>query len=168
MGKTAVKPIDETDAPAERILPKVLPDMVTLNGDGFAWRTFLVRMPDGAIGDDLKSPGIWRVVQHSEVKRLRENDHLFIVGFDRSWCAECIVTHTSLEGVTLGTHKLISMPERTKPYFSDGKYRVKLHGNGFIVERISDLQIMTDILPNEKIAERALVDLYPKVTVAPT
>ena len=156
---------DEPEAPSERNLPKVSPDMITINAQGFAWRDIMVRMPADAIADDLKSLGIWRNVQHS-TNRLFEDDHLYLKAWDRSWAAEAIVAHANLEGVTLGTFKVIKLYERTKPFFSDETYRVVLRGNGFAVERIKDGQVMSDIVQNEKIAERALFDLYPTTPVS--
>ena len=160
----APKVIDTAEVIA-RGLPQVRTNMVTVNAEGFAWREIMVRMPADAIADDLKEPSIWRDIQHS-AKRLYEDDHLYIKAFDRSWAAEAVVASVNLEGATLGTFKIIKMHERTKPFLNDGTYRVILHGVGFAVERIADGQIMSEVMQNEKLAERELVDLYPAIPVS--
>lgn len=154
-----------TDRPAlphERNLPAVDPAFVTLNADSFAYRQFMVRLPEGAIADDLKEPALWARVQANRNVALRKHDHLYIVAFDESWAAETVVVQANAEVAVIAKPRLMRFAERLRPLYSDGTYTVAWYGNGYAVKRLADGTRMTQIVANEALAERDLGRLYPR------
>jgi len=154
--------IDRPAMPPQRDLPAVDPAFVTLNADSFAYRQFMVRLPEGTIADDLKEPSLWARVQANRAVALRKHDHLYIVAFDESWAAEAVVVQANAAVAVIAKPRLMRFAERLKPLFSDGTYAVAWYGNGFAVKRIADGTRMTQIVANEALAERDLGRLYPR------
>lgn len=153
---------DKASLPPGRKLPEIDPAFVTLNADSFAFRQFMVRLPEGAIADDLKEPSLWGRVQTSRNVALRKHDHLYIVAFDESWAADAIVIQANSGVAVLSKPRLIAFAERVKPLYRDDTYSVAWYGNGFAVKRLSDGVRMTQIVANEALAERELTRLYPR------
>lgn len=145
----------------ERTIPVVRPESVTVNSAGFAFRDVFVRLPQGAILDDLKEPSLWRIVQKGN-NALRKFDKLTIVEFNEEWIAEAIVSGANNTVVSISKPRKTDLPERFERLFSDGTYRVVWEGSGYYVERIRDSAKVSDVFQNAAIAERALVNLYPK------
>lgn len=160
MAKTALA--TKTDEVETRIIPKVDVRNVTVDMDGFKSRSIFVRLPEDAIADDLKEPGIWKGVQAVAAKALRKFDRLTIVAFDESWLAEAIVANADVVGATLTRPRIVDLPNRHENLFDDGTYRVVWNGGGFHVERKSDGRQMTSTAANAALAERDLANLYPK------
>jgi hypothetical protein len=152
-----VVPID-----AGRKLPEVDPSFVKVNTEGFAWRDILVRLPDGAIADDLKEPGLWRRVQNNVQVALRKHDHLYIVAYDETWAADCVVTHATNTVAVLSKPRLISFDERTKPFYCTEDFTVAWYGNGFAVKRLKDGQRVSTVVTSEAVAERDLQNMYDR------
>lgn len=148
--------------PPERKLPEVDPQFVAVNGEGFAWRDFMVRLPEDAIADDLKEPSLWRRVQNTPQVALRKHDHLYIVAFDESWAAETVVTHASNTEAVISKPRLISFDPRTKPFYHTDEYTVAWYGNGYAVKRIKDLQRVSQVVTSEAVAERDLQAMYDR------
>jgi len=158
-------PTTERESPAiprDRKLPVIDPAFVVLNADSFAYRQFMVRLPEGAIADDLKEPSLWARVQTSRSVALRKHDHLYIVTFDESWAADAVVVQANAEVAVISRPRMIRFAERLRPLYSDGTYSVAWYGNGFAVKRLADGTRMTQIVANEALAERDLGRLYPR------
>jgi hypothetical protein len=158
-------PMAERDKPAippDRKLPVIDPAFVVLNADSFAYRQFMVRLPEGAIADDLKEPLLWSRVQANRNVAMRKHDHLYIVAFDESWAADAVVVQANAEMAVISRPRLMRFAERLKPFYSDGIYAVAWYGNGYAVKRLADGTRMTQIVANEALAERDLGRLYPR------
>lgn len=163
----AARPTSTTDRdkpaiPPDRRLPAIDPAFVVLNADSFAYRQFMVRLPEGTIADDLKEPSLWARVQASRSVALRKHDHLYIVAFDESWAADAVVVQANAEVAVISRPRMIRFAERLKPLYSDGTFAVAWYGNGFAVKRLADGTRMTQIVANEALAERDLGRLYPR------
>jgi hypothetical protein len=148
--------------PPDRRLPTIDPAFVQLNADSFAYLQFMVRLPEGAIADDLKEPSLWARVQANRNVALRKHDHLYIVAFDESWAVDAVVVQANAEVAVISKPRLIRFAERIKPLYSDGTYTVAWYGNGFAIKRLADGARMTPIVTNEALAERDLARLYPR------
>src|SRR5262245_11930019 len=98
-------------APPPRKLPEVGPLHIKINSAGFAWRDILVRLPEGAIQDDLRTPSIWKKAQGDAQTALVKLDHLFILAFDESWFARAVVTHATSTEAHLSIEKVGSFKE---------------------------------------------------------
>jgi hypothetical protein len=153
---------DKPAIPPDRKLPIIDPAFVVLNADSFAYRQFMVRLPEGTIADDLKEPSLWARVQANRNMALRKHDHLYIVAFDESWAADAVVVQANAEVAVISRPRMIRFAERLKPLYSDGTYAVAWYGNGFAVKRLADGTRMTQIVANEALAERDLGRLYPR------
>ncbi len=154
---------EDADRGADRRLrrPKADPANVVLNSEGFGWRSWLVRLPNAAVADDLKEPSIWSLVQRSG-KAFRRHDHLYVVAYDESWAAEVVVADASAEAVDLTGHRIMQLGRRVRRLLDDGVYRVAWTGSGFVVERCTDGVRMTSPVASEALAERELARLYPR------
>jgi hypothetical protein len=152
----------ETPIPTGRTMKAVDPAFVVVNHAGFGWRDLMVRLPDGAIADDLKEPSLWSRVQSERNFALRKHDHLYIVAYDESWAAEAIVTHANAREAVIARPRLVAFDQRVKPFYNDGTYAVAWYGNGYAVKRMADGQRMSDVVTTEAMAERDLARLYPR------
>jgi hypothetical protein len=152
----------EAPIPSGRTMKAVDPAFVVVNHAGFGWRDLMVRLPEGAIADDLKEPSLWSRVQNERNFALRKHDHLYIVAFDERWAAEAIVTHASAREAVISKPRLVAFDERVKPFYNDGTYAVAWYGNGYAVKRMADGHRMTDVVTTEAMAERDLARLYPR------
>ncbi|WP_442577907.1 hypothetical protein ACSBOB_20385 [Mesorhizobium sp. ASY16-5R] len=135
------------------------PARVTLDHGGFARRHYFVRLPEGAIADDLKEPGLWRKVQRGG-NALARHDAVYLVAFDETWVAEAIVAEADAKQAVLAKPRITQFPERFDKFFEDDMYRVKWVGNGYRVQRKHDGHLMTAVTANATLAERDLVNLY--------
>lgn len=145
-----------------RQTPKVDPNLVSVNSDGFKFRDIFVRLPHGAIADDLKEPEMWKHVQRSQAKALRKFDRLMLVAYDEAWLAEAVVAHADGLTVILGKPRITPLPDRVEKLFGDGTYQVSWNGAGYVVVRLRDGFVATNTFPNAALAERALVAMYPR------
>jgi hypothetical protein len=146
------------------IEPPVLaidPRSVSLNADGFAFRSFMARLPEGAIADDLKEPAIWRKVQRGSYP-LRKHDHVYVVAYDESWVAEAIVVDADTKQAVLAKPRITQFPPRFDKLFETDEYRVAWVGNGYRVQRKSDGQFVTQAVHSAALAERDLNNMYPR------
>lgn len=148
-------------AVAQALPLQIDPNQLKVQSEGFCWREFLLRLPQGMNADDLKRTDIWRRVQTSRVT-LRRHDRLYIVAHDESWVADAIVSAANATDVSLAVGRVVSFPERTRPLFSDDLYRIVWTGAGFVVERKRDGHAMTQPVNSEAVAERELRLLYPR------
>ncbi|MDN2579191.1 hypothetical protein [Aquibium sp. ELW1220] len=137
------------------------PRNIVMNDAGFAWRSFMVRLPVDAVADHLKEPTIWAKVQKS-ANALRKHDRLYIVAFDEGWVAEAFVTDADKSRAVLAKPRLTVFSERFDSLFQDENYRVAWMGSGYVVERKSDGHRMTAPVHSAAIAERDLRNIYPQ------
>ncbi|MBW7968608.1 hypothetical protein [Bradyrhizobium sp. BR 10289] len=162
--QTAATTLEKPKAAAPagpRKAPEIDPANVKVNSSGFVRKEVVARLPAGFVSDDLKEPGVWRKVQVSGYP-LNALDAVLVVAFDRSWCAEAIVSEAMRDGVTLAGIKIISMPRRNEVLLRDDTYAVTWNGAGYHVERISDGHKMTESVGSAALAERDLRNLYAK------
>jgi hypothetical protein len=156
-----VKKEDAGEATAPRALPVVEPSEITIEHAGQIARWLFIRLPNGAIADDLKEPSIWKKVQTGS-RALRLHDQLYLVSFNEDWAATAIVGQANSEVAVLAGVRIITFPQRTKPLFQDETYRVVWAGNGYRVERKRDRVMMTQPVTSEAVAIRELSNLYPR------
>lgn len=145
-----------------RKVPEIDPNNVTLEVAKAVTREFLIRLPEGTIGDDLKEPALWRKVQANPRKALQKFDRVLLVAFDESWLAEAIVSFASNSTVELAKPRLATLESRYPKLLETDEYRIKWFGTGFAVERKRDAHRMTSMVASAALAERDLVALYPK------
>src|ERR1041385_4670073 len=131
----ATKP-EESIAPPRA--PKIDPALVQLDAAGQATRSWFVRLPEGAIADDLKEPSIWARVQQVTAKALRLHDRVYAVAFDESWGADAFVAAANGEAVTLAGIRIVQLVARDKALFRDPQYHVAWVGNGYVGVRNRD------------------------------
>lgn len=149
----------------ERKTPVIDPNRIEMNADGFKWREFMVRLPDGFVADDLKDPAAWRKVQAGR-NALRKFDRLMILAYDETWFAEAVVASADYKSAVLAKPRLTTMPARYDNLFEDDKYRVAFIGHGYVVERKADGHRMTQPVANAELAARELAALYPRRAAA--
>jgi hypothetical protein len=155
-------PVPEQAATAFEVNPK----SVVLNSNGFGWRDFLIRLPEGATADCLKEPSLWRRVQQAKGISLKRHDHLYLISHDEDWAAEAIVADADSTKAILTKPRIHQFGERFDNLPQDEKYRIVWTGSGYIVQRKSDLMAMTQPAPNLPYAENDLRRLYPKAVAA--
>lgn len=139
---------------------EIEPRDVQINTEGFAWRTWLVRLPKGIVAGDLGATDLFKKVQSNPATAMRKYDEVRLIANDESWLADATVSHADNTTVVLAKPKITQLPERTKPFLSDGTYSVAWVGNGYAVKRLSDGQQMSQPTSNEAQAERDLSALY--------
>ena len=167
MAKTAVKINEKTDgtdaaSPDARELPLVKPANVQVNDAGQVWRTVLVRMPEGAVADDLRDPKLWRVVQGVPAAALIKMDQLLILGFDESWGAEAIVAHASHSEARLLIKKVFGFGGVGEGLFGDGTLEVFWDGGSYGYRRVTDRIVIARGFATEGLAIDALRASYPR------
>ena len=148
-----------TTTPIGPSVPAIDPANVVKNSDGFSWREFFVRLPDGMIADDLKEPGIWRRIQKGP-NAFRKHDLLFVVAYDESWTAEVRVASANASQAELATPRITRLAERYDKLFEDDTYRIVWNGAGYRVARKSDGVFVTPLAANAALAERDLRQMY--------
>jgi hypothetical protein len=159
VAKAAVRKTAAAGSPL-RAIPVINPQFAKLNLAGNEYQQWFIRLPQGAIADDLKEPSLFRQIQQSP-KALRKHDTVRLVEHDESWVAEAIVAGANAAGVVLAGVRVINFPERIKPLFQDDKFKVEWRGAGYVVIRKSDGAKMSDFFPTEQLAIRAVGAQYP-------
>lgn len=165
MAKNA--PADNANAiPAStlRAIPQVDPARVRIDREGFATRELFVRLPEGAIADDLKEPSLWSKVQKKISVSLMENDGLYGVSFDKTFGFEARVAMADGDGVTLTNLKIFPMVSRTGELPQDERYRLVWTGGGYRSQRKSDGHFMTQENGSLIGAEKEMKALWPQRT----
>jgi hypothetical protein len=152
--KTATAP------PPLRAVPVIGPQFAKLNVSGNEYQHWVVRLPEGAIADDLKEPSLFKQLQQSP-KALRKHDTVRLVEYHESWVAEAIVADANATEVVLAGVRLVQLPQRIKPLFEDDRFKVEWRGAGYVVIRKSDGAKMSDFFPTEQLAIRAVGSQYP-------
>lgn len=147
--------------------PKVLeikPEGVQINDQtSHAWRTLLVRCPEGVTQDDLRGSKIWRRVQASRQHALVKLDHLFILAFDESWYARAIVTEATSTEAHLAIEKVGTFLAVGTGLFSDGNLEIFWDGSSYGVRRVSDkVRVLSEGFSRQDVAIAALRNSYPK------
>lgn len=142
-------------------VPEIEPRNVTLNATGFAWSSYMARLPEGMIADDLKEPSVWRKIQRG-AHPLRKHDRVYVIAYDESWIAECIVADADTKQAVLAKPRVTTFPARFDKLLETEEYRIAWVGNGFRVQRKSDGAFVTQVAANAPLAERDLAALYPR------
>ena len=158
MTAAALKTADQPAA-APRGAPVIDPAAAILDGAGHAYRSWFVRLPQGAIADDLKEPGLFRKLQQGG-KALKKHDRLYLVDFDERWSADALVGEANAEGVTLCGTRIFQFPARTRPLFSDANFRIEWDGAGYAVIRRRDGASVGTTQGSEELAIRELQNQY--------
>jgi hypothetical protein len=148
--------------PDERTLPKIDPAAVSVNWSGQSNKSLFVRLPQGAIADDLKEPSIWRSVQKLPSKALSAYDTVDMVAYDQSWMAEARVTESDAAGATLAGVRIIQTPRRHQNLPQDEKHYTAWVGTGYRIKRRSDDQTVSGLLVTLREVETAFTNLYPR------
>jgi hypothetical protein len=140
----------------------VKPASVQVNDAGQVWRSVLVRMPQGAVADDLRDPKIWRVVQAVPQSALIRMDRLFILGHREDWAAEALVKHASATECRLLIMKVFEFAGVADNLFNDGTLEVFWDGANYGVRRMADKIPVATGFTSEGLAIDALRRHYPK------
>lgn len=143
-----------------RKLPEIDPAMVRLDQSGHVRNSYVVRLPQGMIADDLKERGIWRRVQNARTS-FKQHDQVFFIAHDQAWVAEAVVSEADATGVAVAGVRIIQTPQRARILFRDDKYGIVWNGAGYHVERLIDGHKMTSTVANAALAEKDLRNLYP-------
>jgi hypothetical protein len=134
-----------------------------VNNCGQIWRDVLVRMPEGAVADDLRDPRIWKAVQGTPFTALVKLDQLLILGFQEDWGAEAIVTHASHAEARLLIKKVFGFGGGIgEGLYSDGTLEIAWDGSSYCVRRVNDQMIVDRGFSTEGAAVDALRRHYPK------
>ena len=162
MAKAAVKKSATAD-PSLRAIPVISTQFSKLNLSGNEYQHWFIRLPKGAIADDLKEPSLFKQLQESP-KALRRRDTVRLVEYNEAWIAEAMVAEANATEVVLAGVRIINFPERIKPPFEDSKFKVEWRGTGYVVIRKSDGAKLSDFYPTEQLAIRAVGSQYPMRT----
>ena len=157
----------ETNAvPVEAPTPEVQPGDVKLEA-GLFNRRGIVRMPKGSVGDDLRTPRIWRKVQLSRQSALIKLDELLILGHDESWYCRAIVAKATDVDAILTIERIGSFRAKDDQLYSDGKFKVIWNGSSYVVARVADDVIMDNVgYTTEAQAVRAIERQYPTTSLS--
>ena len=155
----------KTETKATAAAPNVKeidPAQVKLSTEGFAWREILVRMPEGMVADDLRTPKIWKRVQKSRQTALIKFDHLFVLGFDESFAVRAVVTHATDSEAHLAIEKVLTFREQGQRFWGDGTLEVFWDGSAYGVRRIADqVRVVGEGFTTEAQAITAAHKYYP-------
>ena len=166
----AIKKSEAAEAPAgPRTIPAIEPAQVKRNGDGFAFQSYLIRLPSGVILQDLNDAprDLWRSVQSNPNTALRQFDVVRLVEFDEAWMAEATVAQADGSQVTLAGIKKFDLPGRSANLYSDDTYAVRWAGDGYSVFRRGDsVRMSPQSFHTPDAAKAALLGLYPKRSAA--
>ena len=159
LGATPSPPSDS----AGRKIPQIGPQHLIWDLIGIELRHGVINAPPELIADDTKRTDewMWGKLQRHPQKALRAEDQLLIRAFDRSWRVRAIVSAADVRSVVLAGFQVISTPQRQKPLLEDENYRLIWVGNGFRVQRKRDGQLVSQVLPTERLAEIELRNQYP-------
>jgi hypothetical protein len=150
----------EADQEAEPVLVK--PGAVQIDSEGFVTRHIVIHAPVGAVADDMRNPGVWRLVQGNPSTALRKFDNLTIFASDEGWMMQAMVSVAKMDSSKLVIGKVSTFQTAGEGLFNDGVYRVSFQGLGYVVERIRDNQPMGHAHASEALAIDAIRRLYPQ------
>lgn len=142
---------------------EVKPDRVKINEAHQAWRTVLVRMPEGAIADDLRTPGIWRLVQQNPQVALVKLDHILVLGYREDWYAQAIVSHATNAEAHLVILRTGSFREDHEQLYADDRFQVVWDGASYrVIEKRSGQPASSTGWHTAALAENHAKSLHPK------
>jgi hypothetical protein len=148
----------ETDAAP---IPEVLPENVKIEPKQHN-RHILVHLPEGAVGDDVRNPKLWRKLQATRTNALIKYDELLILTHDESQYVRAIVTHATHSEAFVSIEKAGTFRTVSNQLYSDGRFRVHFTGGAYVVQRISDGVIVDGTgYSTEQQAIKAIERLYP-------
>lgn len=144
----------------QRAIPTIDPTWCKINVAGNEFMQWFIRLPHGAIADDLKEPSIFKRLQQGTRGPLRKHDMLRLVAFDESWIADATVAEANATEAVLAGVKITQYPARIKSLFQDDKFKVEWAGQGYCVVRKSDGAKLSGPHGSEELAIRALSSQY--------
>lgn len=150
-------------AEAPRLMPVIDPAAAQIHVAGHVYREWVIRLPQGAIADDLKEPALFAKLQAS-AKSLVRHDRVYLIAHDEDWAADAIVAEANGNEATLTGIRVVQFAARTRPLFSDDNYRIEWSGKGYVVVRKSDGSRVTPPVASEQLAVRDLGQQYPRKT----
>jgi hypothetical protein len=138
---------------------------MSIQAEGFVYRTFVVRLPENMIAQDLHDypDRIWTKVQSDQLgKALSKFDRLICLAFDETWMLEAMVAQAGRTNVVLAGHKITQLPGAQESLFADATYAVKWSGDGYGIYRVSDgIRIGNESWQEPAAAKAGLMRLYP-------
>ncbi|MGE3872309.1 MAG: hypothetical protein AB7F74_05060 [Parvibaculaceae bacterium] len=141
----------------------VVPDHCQLQTEGFVWREFFCRLPQGFIADHLNSrPEAWALLQARPNRALRKFDRMTAIAWDESWLAEMIVASADFQKVIFGKPRITTFPERLENLLQDERFKIEWCGIGYVVRRKADNVVVSSPVPSVALAERDLRNQYPQ------
>lgn len=140
----------------------VKPNAVQIDSEGFVTRHLVVHAPPGAVADDMRNPGVWKLVQGNAATALRKYDSLTIFAADEGWMMQAMVSVAKSDSAKLAIGKVSTFQTAGEGLFSDGTHKVVFEGIGYFVERISDGGKMGHGHASEALAIDAIRRLYPQ------
>lgn len=166
--KAAAKPAAAVAAETVPVKPvEIDPKRCTLHGDGQCWREWQIVLPPGVIADDLKRPELFRRVQADRTKALQRHDKIYVIAGDDSWSAEGRITSANNSGAVAAMQRIIPNESRIEQALESEDYKVQWvneqTGVGFAVMRKADGRRVSEIFHSKMLAERALIQQYPKM-----
>jgi hypothetical protein len=154
-----------TDTSARKA-PRVSPLDVTQQSAGQLWRVWHVRLPEGAVLDDLNAcPEMWRNVQGNRQKAFVILDRATIVAHDGTWAViDAVVAGATDLAVSFApkTIRKVDLNPRTERLHESRDYRVSFLGNGYAVVRKSDGERVSDVFATPEQAASVLDRQYPR------
>ena len=142
----------------------IRPSNCQVNSAGQHWKEMFIRASEGMTADDLRNGKIWRAVQGVPQAALTKCDRLFVVGWDESWYADCLVkqaTSTSATLLILRVGSFAAIDERLYRD-SDGTLEVFWSGSSYSVRRIQDQVPVSTGHATEGAAIEALRNFHPR------
>jgi hypothetical protein len=106
VAKAAVKKSATAD-PSLRAIPVISTQFSKLNLSGNEYQHWFIRLPKGAIADDLKEPSLFKQLQESP-KALRRRDTVRLVEYNEAWIAEAMVAEANATEVVLAGVRIIN------------------------------------------------------------
>lgn len=159
--KTEESPRDADDFE----VPAIRPNSVSIQSEGFVFKTYMVRLPEHMIAQDLHDhpDKIWIKIQADQLgKALTKFDRVICIAFDESWMLEAVVAQAGRTRVVLAGNKITQLPGAVESLFADATYQVKWAGDGYGVYRIIDnIRVGNESWPSPEAAKAGLMRLYP-------
>jgi hypothetical protein len=124
-------------SPAGREAPTLKPACIEVQSEGYRWREWLLRAPAEMTLQDLNEPSIFRIIQQSLQKSVRQLDRITVLSHDESWCArDLLVVEADSNRVVLSIrpNDVIRMPSKSSTW-QDDRHVVKWAGSGYAAFR---------------------------------
>ena len=147
---------------AERKVPVIKPNAVTIQSAGQSYKTAVVNLPEDLTFQDLNdSPEVWKLVQADMNKALVPDDKIEMHA--AGWTAWASVNSANSTQVILYDIRKATRPKRDVALFRDATYDVRWGTEGYGYFRTADDVRMTNAsYPTADAAKAALMrEQYP-------